>query len=281
MTVAVFHRDFQRTGRWRDLPAYAQIVRSRFKLVVTYRQAAFFLLAVVVVQIFVLREVWGSLYASRSSVNGLDKHALIVYLTIANLQGWVMQDPTVSRYMYERVRQGLVAFDLIRPVGFVPQMFAHIAGSALATMLFVVPALPIVAFVGSLDAPASASAGLLYLLSLTCAYALASVISLVLGMVAFWTTEIQGLTMLYRLVSQFFAGALVPLSFFPDAIRIPAEFMPFQSMVYTPVAIYVGHLREAAAFEAIGVQAVWVALVCVGAWAMWRRALFRVAVQGG
>ena len=42
--------------------------------------------------------------------------------------------------MYERIREGVVAFDLVRPTGFVPQMLAHLVGSGLASLLFVLPA---------------------------------------------------------------------------------------------------------------------------------------------
>jgi len=265
----------------RNFPAYIEIVRGRLKVAIAYRQNSLFLLAIVVVQIFILKKVWTALYAHQTSVSGVDRHALLVYLTIANIQGWVLQDPTVSRYMYERVRQGLVAFDLVRPSGFIQQMFAQLAGSTLSSMMFVLPALPIIYFAGTLGAPASWSAAGVYVASLACGYVITMMLMLIIGMIAFWTTEILGLTMLYRLVSQFFAGALVPLTFFPGALRVLAEALPFQSTVYVPVAIYVGRLHGLAMLQAIVVQIAWIAGLSLAAWAMWRRALFRVVVQGG
>jgi ABC-2 type transport system permease protein len=266
---------------WRDVPAYLQIVKSRLKTAVTYRQNVFFLLVIVVVQIFILRKVWTALYQGHSTVNGLTLHAMLVYLTIANLQNWVLQDPTISMYMYERVREGQVAFDLVRPVGFVPQMFAHLAGSSFSTALFAVAALPVIAFAGVLDAPASASAFGLYLLSFVLGYVITTLLTLMVGMIAFWTMEISGMTMLYYLVNQFFAGALVPVSIFPGPLRILAELLPFQATTYAPVAIYVGRLTGGEAWKAIAIQVVWVVLLGLASRAMWRRALRRVVVQGG
>jgi viologen exporter family transport system permease protein len=265
----------------RNLPAYLEIVRSRIKISLAYRQNSLCLLGIVVVQIFILRKVWGALYATQSSVSGLDRHALLVYLTIANLQTWVLIDPTVSRYMYERVREGLIAFDLVRPTGFVQQMFAQLAGSALSSLLFIIPALPLVALAGTLGGPQSWTAGAGYAVSVSFGCAIAMLLSLLIGMVAFWTTEIQGLVFLYRLVSQFLAGTLVPLSFFPSTLRWFAEAMPFQSTTYTPVAIYVGRLSGAGMAEGIAVQIAWTAGLAFVAWAMWHRALFHVVVQGG
>ena len=269
-------------ARLRHLPAYRQIARGRVQMSFTYRQNSFFLLALVVVQIFVLRRVWTALYAGHSTSNLLALHSLIVYLTIVNLQNWVIQDPSVAFYMYERIREGVVAFDLVRPTGFVPQMLAHLVGSGLASLLFVLPAVPIALFAGALAGPATITAGLLYLVSLTVGYLIAMLLTLMLGMIAFWTMETQALAMLYMLVNAFFGGALVPLTLFPHGLEILARLLPFQASLYTPVGIYVGQISVGRdAVLAIGVQLGWLVVLSLGARAMWKRALFHVVVQGG
>lgn len=280
-TAAPAGREPLSRSLWRDVPAYRQIINSRLRTTLAYRQNVFFLLAILILQIFILRKVWTALYQGHTTVDGLTLHALLVYITLANLQNWVLQDPTISFYMYNRVREGQVAFDLVRPVGFVPQMFAHLVGSSFATVIFGLVALPFIFFAGTLGAPASSTALLLYLASFVLGYVITTLLTLMLGMFAFWTTEISGLTMLYRLINQFFAGALVPVSLFPGAIRIIADVLPFQATTYTPVAIYVGRVRGADALGALGVQAVWVVLLILASWAMWQRALHRVVVQGG
>ncbi|MGH8889783.1 MAG: ABC transporter permease [Acidothermaceae bacterium] len=268
-------------SRFRNRSAYAQIVRARLRTSLIYRQNVLFLLLVTVVQIFILRKVWTALYDGRASAAGLSIHAMIVYITLASMQNWVMQDPTVMFYMYNRIREGKIAFDLMRPVGFVPQMFAQLAGSTISSCGFVVCALPIVAFTGALDAPASMTAVPLYVVSLAAGWTTTMLLTLILAMIGFWTLEVQGLTMLYLLVGQFFAGVLVPLPLFPTPLRILAEALPFQSTAYTPVSIFVGRLTGWHAVVAIGVQLAWIAGLGLLTSLIWRRALHRVVVQGG
>jgi ABC-2 type transport system permease protein len=268
-------------GALRNVPAYLQIVRARLRTAVVYRLMALCFLAVTVVQVFVLRRVWTALYHGQRSVAGTPIHTMIVYITIASLQNWVMQDPTVMFQTYNRIRDGKIAFDLMRPAGFVPQMFAQLAGSTLASAAFVVCVLPLVAVVGSLSGPATASALPMYVLSLAAGWTTTMLLTLILAMIGFWTLEIQGLTMLYILVGQFFAGVLVPLPLFPTPVRLVAEWLPFQSTAYTPVSIYVGRLAGAHAWLAIGVQVAWIAGLGALAALIWRRALHRVVVQGG
>jgi ABC-type uncharacterized transport system permease subunit len=160
-------------------------------------------------------------------------------------------------------------------------MFAQLAGSAVGAVMFIACALPIVAFAGALRLPASARAGGLYVVSLIGGYTVTMMLTLILGLIAFWTLEISGLTMLYILVGQFFAGALVPIPFFPGPLRVIADLLPFQSTTYTPVAIYVGRLTGTPALQAIAVQLAWTAVLGLVAKAMWSRALHRVVVQGG
>jgi ABC-type uncharacterized transport system permease subunit len=263
------------------MPAYRQIVRGRLRSVLAYRQNVFFMLAIVVMQIFVLRKVWTSLYAGAETVNGISLRAMLVYLTIANLQTWALQDSEVSSYIQNRVREGQIAFDLLRPPSFVPQVLAHLVGSSIAMGALAVVMLPFVAFAGTLALPASPAAFGTWLVSLLLGYGIAMMINLVIGMLSFWTTEVIGVRMLYQLINQFMAGAMVPLTFFPPTLETIAKLLPFQATTYTPVSIYVGQLAGVAAAKAIVVQLLWVGLLAIGVHFLWRVARRRVFVQGG
>jgi len=269
------------TAVWRDAPAYWQIVRSRIRTAVEYRQNTASLLVVVVIQVFILCKVWSALYDGQATVGGMPLHSLLAYLTLASLQNWVLADTTVARYIYTRIREGQVVFDLMRPVGYVPQMLAHLTGASIATSLSALVALPFVALAGTLTAPVSLAAAGLYAVSLLAGYAIALLLTLLVSLVAFWTMEIAGLTMLYSLVNQFFAGALVPLGFFPAPLRIIAELLPFQATTYAPVEIYVGRLGGVAALRTIGLQLAWIVFLGLVSRFMWRRAARRTVIQGG
>lgn len=268
-------------GPLRNMPAYLQIVRGRLRVAVTYRQNALFMLAVVILQIFILSKVWTALYGDAGVVKGIALADVLVYLTIANLQSWAMQDAAVGSYLYSLVREGRIAFDILRPAGFVPQMLAHLVGGTLSMVLFAVAALPLVALVGTLGLPASPAAFGYWLLSLLVAFGISMLLNLIVSLGAFWTTELGAFSMLYALVSQFLAGVLVPLYFFPGWLRTVAELLPFQAMTFTPVAIYGGQLAGGEAVQAIGVQLLWILLLAGAVRMIWSRALHRIVVQGG
>ena len=266
---------------WRQWGALRHVARLRTAAMFAYRNTMLLFLGVSIVQIFMLKKVWGALYAARPGVLAIPLADLIVYLTIANLIVWSFPTQIVSRYLRERIREGSVVFDLVRPVGFVPPLVAQLVGTLGGALLIIVIALPVVALAGSLSLPAGAQAAGMFAVSLLCAYGIAGLLSMMLSMVAFWTLEIDGLTMLYVLVASFLSGALVPVAVFPGALRTVVEWLPFQATTYVPASIYVGSLAGSEAWRAIGLQLAWVVILGLAAALMWRRAMRRVVVQGG
>ncbi len=60
-------------------------------------------------------------------------------------------------------------------------------------------------------------------------------------------------------------GTMLPLTFFPDAVRRVAEVLPFAGIAYLPVSIWMGTNRGDAMLRALAIQAFWaVALFVIG-----------------
>jgi ABC-2 type transport system permease protein len=260
----------------RNLAAYREIVINRLRQAIVYRHNTFFLIALVVLQIFALRMVWTAVYAGDDA--GL--HRILAYTTMASLQNWFMQDPTISEYLHDRVRDGQIVFDLMRPAGLVPQLAAHSVGAGIAAVSAALVAVPVAAVAGELSPPASSAALAFYLVGVVLGFAIGALSTALVGMVSFWSPEIAGVGMIYALVSQFLSGALVPISFFPTPLRVVADLLPFQATTYGPVTVYLGGAGTAAV-RMVGVQLLWCAMLGVGAQVLWRRAIRRTVVQGG
>jgi ABC-type uncharacterized transport system permease subunit len=263
------------------LPALAHVVRCRVKTAYVYRASMLWLLGITVTQVFVLRQVWEALYRSRTDVLALSLDEVLVSITLANLIVWCFPTHTVSGWVRERIREGSVVFDLVRPVGYVPQLGAHLVGACASASAMVVLALPLVALTGRLSAPAGWDAGLLFAVSLLLGLTVAGLLAALLALVAFWTTEVNGLTMLYSLVASFFSGVFVPVEAFPETLRTVALLSPFPATAAVPISLYLGRVEGTDALGALGFQLLWVAVLAVAASLVWRRARRRVVVQGG
>ena len=262
------------------LPVYLRFAVMVPKTVLAYRFNIVMSLVSVLLQIYLLKVVWSAIYADRTDVGAFPLAQLLTYLTIANLQIWLV-NPQLAWDVSQRVREGQIAVDLARPVPFPGQMVAQHIGGTIGVLPLVAIALPFAFVAGSLRPPASVESGALYLLSLLLAYAVMALMGLLLGFVAFWTLETTGMVAIFRFANLFFAGGLVPLAFFPPPLRTVAEALPFQTQAFIPVSLYLGRLVGLDALRALAIQGFWVVLLGGIAALVWRRAVSKIVVQGG
>jgi ABC-2 type transport system permease protein len=249
--------------------------RIGFRLALAYRSHIIFTCVTLVAQVFLLRMIWTSVYGSRPTAAGLTLEALLAYLTLANLQAFATQT-TVPRIMHQRLRTGMVFFDLARPVGYLRQMADFQVGNTAGALLLLAPVVPVVLLVGSITVPVNGTG---YLITLVLGYVIAVQLALLISLIGFWTMESGAVSLLYRLVSQFFAGTMVPLAFFPGFLGVLADVLPFKYLGYVPASIYVGHITEVPG--AVLAELAWIAGLSGLLALTWSRARRRVVIQGG
>lgn len=264
----------------RNVPGYLQQMSMAMQVPMTYRVNWALHFVSVLLQIYILRLVWTAVYAGRSDVDGVGLPQLVAYLTLANLQLSLLW-PFIAGYLQDRVREGKIAIDLARPIGLIDLLLAYQLGVSVGTIPFVVLALAPALLLGGVLPPASAVAGLEYLVSLLLAYAIVVLLGLLVGLTSFWTLENGGIFTIYLFVNQFFAGTMVPLSFFPPFLRTVASFLPFQAQAFVPVSIYLGQIQGSDLASALATQLFWVVALVVLARLAWSRAMHRVVIQGG
>ena len=115
--------------------------------------------------------------------------------------------------------------------------------------------------------------GVLFLVSVTLGFLVLISFSMLIYISAFYTMSPMGVRILATSVIEFFAGGVIPIPFFPEALQPIMYALPFASMQNTPFLIYTGHISGFEALQSIALQLVWLAaLMIVGRFLM-RRAL--------
>lgn len=265
----------------RRLDGYLKLAQLQVAITYAYRFQVVGFLASSLLQIFLLKVVWTAVYDGRSSVDGVALPELITFLTVAQLQLLAMQ-PMMVWYLERRIHDGMIGLDLVRPLPFLGQLLAQQVGATVGYLPFLIVAIPFAFVLGNLGLPASPTAAAVYVVSVLLGYAVAMLIGLLMGLVAFWTVQTLGVAVIYRFAAQFFGGALIPLFLMPDGLRVVAELLPFQAQAHIPLSIYTGRIAEAEAIaRAIGIQLFWVGALAVLAWLTWQRARRIVTVYGG
>ncbi len=260
-------------------PGLRDIFRLGARREYAYRMWLYLGVLQVFLQLVLVRAVWEAVYGARRSVDGIAIETMVTYLTVVGLLNFMIH-PGIANEIHRRIDQGQVAVDMVRPVGFVPQMIALEMGGSVGRWLLLILVVPGVHLVGSLHFP-SPGAGLAFLLSILLAFAVSTLIWLLVGLSGFWLINISGMRGMVWMIGSFLAGSLVPVWFMPGPLRVLTEWLPFQAINYLPASIYVEEATGSAMWRALGLQVFWVAALWVIADRVWRRAQRRLVIQGG
>ncbi len=235
---------------------------------------------------FVMYYLWKAVFQSsgESCFMGFSMVDMTLYLFLSNMTSQLTFS-SVANDIGEEIKDGSIAMRLIKPVNTDLSYLASELGSAGLKLL--VLALPMVI---GLEIYRFAMTGrvmlepihfLLYLFSVSLAYLISFRVNLCFGFVAFYVKNLWGIGILKNSIINFLSGTLIPLAFMPAMLRTVLEYMPFSSMSYTPVMIYMGKYDTAEMLLRLAIQAVWALLTYALSKLIWLRAVKKLSVQGG
>lgn len=260
-------------------PGLREIFRLSMRRTYAYRAFGFLGVLQVLLQLLLMRAIWQAVYGGRESVDGVSIETTVTYLTVVGLLTHIIY-PGIAREIHRRIDQGMVAVDMVRPVGFVRQMLALELGDAAGRWMLMIVVIPALLVIGSLKPPPPLVL-VAFMFSLFLAFTVSVLIWLLVGLSGFWLIDISGTSSLVGIIGSFLAGSTIPVWFMPEPLRIVIELLPFQAIFFLPASIYVEQAQALEMWRALGIQAFWVvALWLVAAWT-WRRAQNRLVVQGG
>ncbi len=258
---------------------YLEFGKKAFSREATYRLEVFTNLGGVLVRVYLLRMLWTALYAQNAAPADVPLHAILTYSAVALLMSLVLEvDGT--RLIREKIREGAIATDLMKPISLPLYFFSDGVGQTLLHALLIFPALLLALTIVHIDVPAPPVLAV-FGLSFALGYGVNFLLNFLMNSVAFWTLETFAIQMMVRWISDLLSGQIVPLIFFPGIWQGVMLVLPFAAIYSTPLLIYVGTIPPGQYATALLVQAGWLVVFAAAATIMWHAAQRRVVVQGG
>lgn len=225
--------------------------------------------------------VWRHVYATRGETLAIPASQLFAYLLIAaSLNTCFMMG--VEWRVGQRIRLGLIATDLLRPVDFQLTQLSQALADVVLNVVLVLPFLALAyALWGRAAAPHDFQALLAFCASGFLALLIHFALSFIFVQAAFVTFSHYGIFVAKSALQQAFSGLSAPLALFPPSLRAVAEHLPFCHTIHTPISIYLGTLSGPALLHALGVQAAWALGLLLFGRALLRLSLRYLEIQGG
>lgn len=227
--------------------------------------------------------VWTVLYSQSPGAFGVSLEQMVTYGGIAMALETILHPGRGPQfYMASQLRSGAIDTDLMKPIDFHIHMLARNFGELLFRFITLsIPAYIIgVLFLG-IKPPVDPLHGVLFLISILFGFLVLFSLNFLLGMLAVVTLDIRSISWAYNGFVRFFAGQMVPLWLFPSVLSAIADVLPFKSIYYIPISIYIGQLDSMAAVQAMAFQLVWFVILILAGRVIWARVHARLVVQGG
>jgi len=272
-----------------SLRPYLAAFRARFQLMLQYRVAA---LAGFATQCWwgaIRIMVFAAFYGVNAAAAPISLSNAVTYVWLGQallaLLPWVA-DPEIGH----AVRTGGVGYDRLRPLDAYGYWYARTLGWMLAralprAVLMLLAAGIIMPLIGLGDwswrPPSGVMAALLFVPAFALMTALGAAVLMVANIVVAASLNERGVNAVLTPLVVVFSGSLLPLNFFPDAVRPYLHVQPLAGLVDIPFRIYFADLQGVAALQGLALQAAWtLVLVGIGRIAM-ERMMRQLEMQGG
>jgi ABC-2 type transport system permease protein len=222
-----------------------------------------------------------ALYENRTDIGGYVPSDAVTYV-------WFAQAMLMTVYAFGwfevalRIRSGDVATDLARPLDPLLYWLAFDFGRALYHFLFRGIAPFVVGMlVFDIRLPENPATWIWVAASLALAVVVSFGYRFLYNLAAFWLLDYRGVGIIAITAALLFSGFIVPLPFFPDWLEAVARVLPFSAMVQIPVDVFLEKATGAEVAGALGLQALWAAVLLGLARLTLGSAIRKVVIQGG
>ena len=234
---------------------------------------------------FVMFFVWKAVFESsdQETLYGFSYDNMVVYLFISFLSGYITYSDG-SYALGKEIIDGSIVMRMIKPIDFdMCFLFQELGNKIISFSLIFLPitvGVEVYRFVINgrlmLDVPML----LLFLLSMILAYGINFFFNLSYGFLAFFLKNLWGTDIIKGAVVDFLSGATVPLAFMGGFGKV-LRFLPFASLSYTPVMIYMGMYSFAEIAFYLCLQLFWLVVFAVISKLILRLAMKRLVAHGG
>lgn len=216
-----------------------------------------------VTPILVMIAIWGKYYAEGKTVSEFTYLQLLAYYSMSIIIS--LWTSAVHEHVKDDIKDGELSNYVIKPFDYFGfRLSWEVGWYAIKFLMLIVP-LIILLFHFQIVSQIQLNIGTA--LSFVFAYLISFCFSIIIGLLAFHTTETTGITNMYWMLTELLTGKVFPITFFSKSIQTILEILPFKYMVYFPVQAAIGKITGNQLSSGILIQLLWI----VGLYLMGRK----------
>jgi len=227
--------------------------------------------------------IWKSIFEHSDTkiINNMSVSDTIVY-TILALAIFNVIEMSVVWEMDDRFKKGDIILDLIKPMDYPVYLFFDMYGRRID--LFITCFLPIficVYFMTNGSIPLGINL-IIFVIALFFATVIHYCIDFLVGSLVFFTHSTHGINTIKVIIVSFLSGGAIPLAFFPETLQSVMRWLPFHTIYDVPLRIIISDEMMLSQYISIlGVQVLWIVILCFSVHFSWNKVKSRFSGNGG
>jgi len=270
----------------RYIKIYKPFINAGMQEAVAYRVDWIFGVLGYVLTCFISYFIWNAVFISSGS-NTLTEFTMsdmVLYIFLIFLTNVLIGSNGTYNVGME-IRDGSIAMRLIKPISYNSTfLFQELGNKIMLAGLIIVPIVLGVEifrifYMGENQFDILRLG--MYFFSCIFAYLVNFFFNICFGFITFVFKYLWGANMMKECIVGFLSGSLIPLAFLPGTLEKVLLFLPFASLNYTPVMIYMRKYSGTEMLSYIGLQVFW----CIALWMLskfiWKISIRHLNIQGG
>ncbi len=259
---------------------YLAFLRGAIQVGVIYRLGFLFIIFGNVLYMIVAFFLWRSIYAGKAEMNGLTFDQAFLYIALGSTV-FILLKTYTDWGMSDEIRTGMISVYLTKPIDYQWYTLSISLGFTIPSLVTIT--LPTILLAIVFGIHIDLGIGLLFFpVSLMLAFLISFHFDYLIGLTAFYTESIWGISTSKEIIISVLSGALLPLQFFPVAFQRILLALPFQAIYYTPLTMVAQPAQDAGIFlRMLAVQAFWTVATFAACRVFYRQAIKVLRVAGG
>jgi ABC-2 type transport system permease protein len=260
---------------------YTAHMRKSVLLQFQYRAANYFYMIGMIAEPVVYLVVWSTIArAHGGSIDGLTPGGFAAYYIV-----WTLvrnMNIVLTPFAWEeRIKDGQLAGQLLRPVHPIHEDLASFAGWKVVVLVLWIPIALILVWLFRPTLSPTILQCVVFFFAIWGAYLIRAIIQWSLGLITFWTTRVSAIFEAYILTEMLLSGRVFPLVLMPKWFQTLTWYFPFRWTFSFPIVALTGPILTRDLFIGLAMQVAWILFGIALLWVVWPRAVRRFSSVGG
>lgn len=224
--------------------------------------------------------LWRAIYGTKYTLASYDWNAMKSYLLVTfvcnTLLSWYSES-AISR----KIVSGEVALDLVKPLNFGKARLAETLGASFFEAIIIILISFILIITLKIQVPSQFVNWIAYIGFVIMGVFIKFYIVYIFSLFTFFTAAYEGVVWMRTAITRLLSGGLLPLSFFPEYVRMIFDKLPFKYIVAVPADIFLGRIAVSEMKMIFLAEVVWIIALYIIAEALFKICIRKVTIYGG